>query len=73
MADWAVALSDAYKPDEVPEGWHTVGEMADTLGLADTTLHRRLRKLISDGRAERKVFKIKLERCHRDVTHYRLL
>jgi DNA-binding Lrp family transcriptional regulator len=73
MSAWAAALSKPYEIVEVPEGWNTINELCDKLEVSESTLLRRLRKLIKEGEAEKKTFKIKLEKFHRDVAHYRLL
>lgn len=73
MADWAEALSDPYKADDVPVGWNTLGQLSDKLGISQSTLLRRLQALIKRGAAEKQEFKLKLEKFHRDVAHYRLL
>ena len=73
MADWAKALSEPYKVEEVPEGWNTLSELCDKLEISESTLLRRLRALVKEGGAERRSFKIKLGKFKRDVAHYRLL
>lgn len=73
MSAWAAALSEPYEIVEVPEGWNTLSQLSDKLEVSESTLLRRLRRLVKEGDAEKKSFKIKLEKFHRDVAHYRLL
>ena len=73
MANWAKALSEPYKVEEVSAGWNTLRELSDKLEVSESTLLRRLRKLIREGAAEKKTFRIRLEKFNRDVVHYRLL
>ena len=73
MADWAKALSEPYKVEEVPVGWNTLRELSDKLDVSESTLIRRLRKLIREDAAEKKTFRIRLQKFHRDVVHYKLL
>ena len=73
MADWAKALSEPYRVEEVPVGWNTLRELSDKLEVSESTLFRRLRKLMREGAAEKKSFRVKLEKFNRDVVHYKLL
>lgn len=54
-------------------GWNTLRELSDKLDVSESTLLRRLRKLVREDAAEKKTFRIRLEKFHRDVVHYKLL
>ena len=74
LSAWAAALAEIVTPaDVVPLGWMTAQGLADTLNVPKSTLQQRLSRLLATGKAERKMFRVKLLKNTRPVVHYRLL
>jgi hypothetical protein len=70
---WAAALSDICPPaDIVPHGWLTAKELARQTRTPVPTLQAKLKQLVEQGKAERKKFRIRLEKNVRPVPHYKL-
>jgi hypothetical protein len=70
---WAAALADVAPPtDTVPEDWFTIVQLGKKTKTAVATLQTKMRRLLSQGKAERKNFRIKLLTSVRPVPHYRL-
>lgn len=73
LARWCEILSQsAVSIDEVPAGWFSVAQLADQLGKSICNTSERVRKMVKNGLAERKDFRIQLEQRVRPVPHYRL-
>ena len=71
---WAAALAAVATPtDVVPPGWRTARQIAAQTKTAVPTLQTKLKHLCNSGKAEQKLFRIKLARNTRPVPHYRLL
>lgn len=58
--------------ETVPAGWYTMSELADEIGISYSNARRRISFMLKEGRVEKKVFRIMLERQVRPVPHYRL-
>lgn len=70
---WAAAFAEIVTPvDTVPPGWLTSQGLVDKLKLPKATLQQRLNRLLATGKAERKMFRVKLAKQTRPVMHYRL-
>ena len=70
---WAAALAQISTPvDVVPPGWQTIQQIAAKTKIPVPTLQQKLKRLVSLGQAERKMFCIRLARNTRPVPHYRL-
>jgi hypothetical protein len=70
---WCDMLTaSSVEPDEVPEGWFTVAELAEQIGKSVCNTSERVRKMVKHNRALRKDFKIQLEQRVRPVPHYKL-
>jgi hypothetical protein len=70
---WAAALADVGPPtDPVPKDWFTMVQLSKKTKTAVSTLQTKMRHLLSEGKAERKDFRIKLLTNVRPVPHYRL-
>lgn len=70
---WCEMLTKSnVKPDEVPAGWFSIATLAEKLEKSHCTMSERVRRLVSQGLAERKDFMIQLEQVTRKVPHYRL-
>jgi hypothetical protein len=70
---WAAALAAVMPLTEpVPEGWFTILQLSKKTKTAVPTLQTKMRHLVSEGKAERKNFRIKLLTNVRPVPHYRL-
>lgn len=73
--DWAKALESALSigADFVPEGWKTAPELEKETGVNRHTIRVRIRRLLTEGKAEMKTFTIKRADGVRPTVHYRLL
>lgn len=70
---WAAALAQISTPvDVVPLGWQTIQQIAAKTKIPVPTLQQKLKRLVSSGQAERKMFRIRLAKNTRPVPHYRL-
>jgi predicted transcriptional regulator len=58
--------------EEVPEGWYTTKEIAKARGRSECVTSEHLRRLMDQGRCEKKNFTIQLAERVRPVPHYRL-
>ncbi len=67
-----VLAQSSIQIDEVPQGWFTTAQIADMIGKSVCTTSERIRKMVKEGSAERKDFRIQLEQRVRPVPHYRL-
>jgi len=73
LAKWCAALAEKEKPEIVPPGWKTAGEVADMLGRERCTAQRYLSAAILRGKCETKRFRVKSgNRSIYPVPHYRL-
>ena len=73
LEKWCAVLSAGSAVAEVvPPRWFTVRQLAQARGRSDCATSIVIAKLVASGRAERKVFTIKLARHTRPVPHYRL-
>ena len=73
LAQWCKALAQITTPvDVVPPGWRTARQIAAQTKTAVPTLQTKLKHLCNSGKAEQKLFRIKLARNTRPVPHYRL-
>jgi predicted transcriptional regulator len=73
LAQWCAALAQVATPvDVVPHGWMTANALANKLKLPKSTLQQRLMRLCVEGKAERKMFRVRLAKNTRPVPHYRL-
>lgn len=74
LAKWCAVLSQSGLPcDEVPDGWNTIAELAEACGKDRSTVTHRVTKLIQEGKAEKRAFKILTGRGVYPVPHYKLL
>ena len=73
LEKWCAVLSAGSAVAEVvPPGWFTVQQLARARGRSDCATSIVIAKLVSSGRAERKVFTVKLAKHTRPVPHYKL-
>jgi hypothetical protein len=73
LAEWCKALLESTAPtDVVPPGWFSVRGLAKQLATPIPTLQGKMQRLYKAGRAERKSFRVQLEKNVRPVPHYRL-
>ena len=70
---WAAAFETTITPEEVPAGWHTLRHIAAKLGKAESTIGAHLSRVVREGKAEVKSFRILTGKVVRPVPHYRLL
>jgi hypothetical protein len=70
---WSAALRGAIvQPDVVPPEWFTVRGLAKKLKTAVPTIQCRIKRLLKEGKAERRHYRVQLEKNVRPVPHYRL-
>jgi hypothetical protein len=73
LAQWCAALAQITTPaDVVPPGWQTAQQIATRTKVPLATLQHKLKRLLATGRAERKMFCVRLAKQTRPVPHYRL-
>jgi predicted transcriptional regulator len=70
---WSAAFSQITVPvDIVPPGWHTAQQLAEKTRVPVPTIQQKLKRLLATGKAERKMFRVRLVKQTRPVPHYRL-
>jgi hypothetical protein len=73
LAQWCKALLESTAPvDVVPPGWFSVRGLAAKLKTPIPTMQGKMQRLFAAGRAERKNFRVQLEKNVRPVPHYKL-
>jgi hypothetical protein len=73
LAEWCKALLESAAPvDVVPPGWFSVRGLAKQLATPIPTLQGKMQRLYKAGKAERKSFRVQLEKNVRPVPHYKL-
>jgi hypothetical protein len=73
LAKWCKALAESAAPlDVVPPGWFTVRGLAKKLKKPVPTLQGKMQRLFAAGKAERKSYRVQLDKTVRPVPHYRL-
>ena len=73
LAEWCKALLESTAPtDVVPPGWFSVRGLAKQLKTPVPTLQGKMQRLFAAGKAERKNFRVQLEKNVRPVPHYKL-
>lgn len=74
-AAWIKALGSAVSgsPDEVPDGWYTVKEVAAMTGFSEVWTYKKLLRLEQQGDAEKRVFRIIVSGNRTlPVSHYKI-
>jgi hypothetical protein len=70
---WCAALAAVATPtDIVPPGWHTARQISKRTKTPIPTVQGKLKLLVASGKAERKLFRVQLEKNTRPVPHYKL-
>lgn len=72
---WATLLASAVSgdPEPVPDGWLTVPQLVHREKIPSPTLKRRLKRLLSAGKVERKSFRLKVKDGRlMPIAHYRM-
>lgn len=73
LAKWCDILSQSsVVPEEVPDGWFTVSQLAQQWGKSGCTTGERVKRLHRNGQVERKDFVIQLDQVVRRTPHYRI-
>jgi hypothetical protein len=75
LAAWCKALAEAkggHMPDVVPPGWRSGIELAKELKISPQTMAQKLHRLVAQGKAEKKVFRVMTGRMAFKVNHFRL-
>lgn len=74
-AAWVEALGSAVSgsPDEVPENFHTVKEVAVMTGFSEVWTYKKLLRLVEQGKAEKRTFRIVINSQRTlPVSHYKI-
>ena len=74
-AAWIEALGSAVSgsPDEVPEDFHTVKEVAVMTGFSEVWTYKKLLRLVQQGKAEKRTFRIVIGGNRTlPVSHYKI-
>ena len=70
---WTAALRGAIvQPDVVPPEWFTVRGLAKKLQTPVPTIQGKLKRLLKEGKAECRHYRVQLEKNVRPVPHYKL-
>jgi hypothetical protein len=70
---WSAALrGPIVPPDVVPPEWFTVRGLAKKLQTPVPTIQGKIKRLFKEGKAERKHYRVQLEKNVREVPHYKL-
>jgi predicted transcriptional regulator len=73
LTAWCKALAESTAPvDVVPPGWFSVSELSKKLKKPVPTLQQKMQHLLKAGKAERKIYRVRLEKTVRPVPHYKL-
>ena len=73
LAQWCKALLESTAPtDVVPPGWFSVRGLALKLKTPIHTIQGKMQRLFKAGKAERKSYRVQLEKNVRPVPHYKL-
>ena len=73
LAQWCAALAAITTPiDIVPLGWQTTQQIAAKTKVPVPTLQQKLKRLVASGKAERKMFCVRLAKNTRPVPPSRL-
>ena len=67
-----ILSQNAVVVDEVPAGWFSVAQLADQLGKSICNTSERVRRMVAEGKAEKKLYRIQLAEKVRPVPHYKL-
>jgi len=74
LTDWAKALESVVEPtDIVPEGFYTIGELADKLHISISTVRRKVYAMQSDGKVEMRRFRRQGAAKIYPVNHFKIL
>lgn len=57
--DWIDLITQSFKADNVPDGYLTFDQLLVNMGICKERLRKRLMTLLSDGKVERRIFRVK--------------
>jgi hypothetical protein len=70
---WCAILAEGNRvPDTVPEGWFTLKQIAKARKRSPCTVGDTIRRLMAEGKAQKKLFRLRLKERTRPVAHYKL-
>lgn len=73
LAKWCKALEEhSVSTEEVPAGWMTAEQIGKATNRERSTVSNRTKKLIAEGKAEMRRFRILTNRGVYPVPHYKL-
>ena len=74
LTEWAEALQSVVEmSDEVPEGFHTIPELAETLHISLSTVRRKVYQLKKEGKVEMRRFRRQGAVKIYPVNHFKIL
>ena len=74
LTDWAEALQAVVEEvDEVPEGFHTIPELAEKLHISLSTVRRKVYKMRKEGKVEMRRFRRQGTAKIYPVNHFKIL
>jgi len=74
LTDWAEALQSVVEAvDEVPEGFHTIPELAEKLHISLSTVRRKVYQLQKEGKVEMRRFRRQGTAKIYPVNHFKML
>jgi hypothetical protein len=65
------SLGSSGEEDVVPEGWLHVPQMAELMKLPVSTMTHRIKRLMAEGKLQKKSFRIRCGRHTTEVAHYK--
>lgn len=72
LGAWVKHLEETFQEDEVPEGWATIRDIANSAGQSIYAVRGRLDRMVQEGKAESRQFLIRLDVGVKKVSHYKL-
>jgi len=72
LGAWAARLEDCFKLDEVPDGWATIRDIAESAGASVDTVRKRVEGMVVKGEADKQTFNTDTKTGIKPVAHYKL-
>jgi hypothetical protein len=73
LSEASDAIGGSNRPEEVPDGFFTLAELAAHMGLPRETIRDRLERQVTVGKMEKRIFRVFLTNRVIPVAHYRKL
>tara|TARA_R110002020_G_scaffold124539_3_gene281607 strand:- start:2664 stop:2885 length:222 start_codon:yes stop_codon:yes gene_type:complete len=72
LGAWSARLEECFKEDEVPDGWATIRDIADSTGVSVDTIRKRVEGMVLKGEAAKQNFNVDTKTGVKQVSHYKL-